>query len=81
MGPWTRASRAVFWTGSPFPKSSAGSTSGCGTGVFTELILEKAAPSEIVAIDPPRHKFFMRAKSRSRRERISASADAGKPAF
>jgi len=52
MGPWTRAVGAVFLDWLAIPEKQRWLDVGCGTGVFTELILEKAAPSEIVAIDP-----------------------------
>ena len=52
MGPWTRAVGAVFLDWLAVPEGQRWLDIGCGTGVFTELISEKAAPSEIVAIDP-----------------------------
>jgi len=52
MGPWTRAVGAVFLDWLAMLEGQRWLDIGCGTGVFTELISEKAAPSEIVAIDP-----------------------------
>jgi SAM-dependent methyltransferase len=52
MGPWTRAVGAVFLHWLAIPAKQRWLDIGCGTGVFTELILEKTAPSEIAAIDP-----------------------------
>jgi SAM-dependent methyltransferase len=63
MGPWTRAVGAVFLDWLAIPEGQRWLDIGCGTGVFTELILEKAAPSKIVAIDPaPAQIFFARGK-------------------
>ena len=68
MGPWTRAVGAVFLDWLAIPQGQRWLDIGCGTGVFTELILEKAAPSEIVAIDPaPAQVAFAREKPIGRR--------------
>ena len=63
MGHGRARSARSFSTGSPFPKGQRWLDIGCGTGVFTELILEKTAPSEIAAIDPaPAQIFYAREK-------------------
>ena len=52
MGRWSRAAGAVFldWL-APFARARWLDV-GCGTGVFTQLILDTQAPSAVVAIDP-----------------------------
>ena len=52
MAPWSRSAGALFldWV-APEP-GRAWVDIGCGNGAFTELILAKAAPSSICAIDP-----------------------------
>ena len=52
MGPWTRAVGAVFLDWLAIPAGRRWLDAGCGTGVFTELLLEKTAPGQVVAIDP-----------------------------
>lgn len=52
MGRWTRAVGTIFldWVA-----PSAGARwldIGCGTGVFTELVLETCSPATVVAVDP-----------------------------
>jgi SAM-dependent methyltransferase len=58
MGPWTRAVGAVFLDWLAIPEKQRWLDVVCGTDVFTELILEKAAPSEIAAIDPVSAQIF-----------------------
>jgi SAM-dependent methyltransferase len=52
MAPWSRSAGALFldWL-APEPGRTWVDV-GCGNGAFTELILAKAAPSSICAIDP-----------------------------
>ena len=52
MGCWSRAVGEVFldWVGSP--SGARWLDIGCGTGILTQLILEKSAPESLVAIDP-----------------------------
>jgi SAM-dependent methyltransferase len=52
MGRWSRAAGAVFldWLA---PRAGARWLDvGCGTGVFTQLILDTQAPSAVIAVDP-----------------------------
>ena len=51
MGSWSRAVGPVFleWLGSP--PSARWLEVGCGTGVFTRLIIDTCAPATLVAID------------------------------
>jgi hypothetical protein len=52
MGRWSRAAGAVF-LGWLSPKPGARWLDvGCGTGVFTELVVETCAPASVVAVDP-----------------------------
>jgi SAM-dependent methyltransferase len=52
MAPWSRAAGAVFldWLG--IPEGRNWLDLGCGTGAFTELLLERTLPGSVVAIDP-----------------------------
>lgn len=52
MGRWSRAAGTVFleWLGPP--KGAGWLDVGCGTGVFTQLVLEFCAPRAIAGVDP-----------------------------
>jgi SAM-dependent methyltransferase len=52
MGRWSRAVGDVFLNWVAPPKSARWIDIGCGTGVFTELILDTCAPASVVAVDP-----------------------------
>jgi ubiquinone/menaquinone biosynthesis C-methylase UbiE len=52
MGPWTRAIGSVFLDWLSIPMGQRWLEVGCGTGSFTELLIETAAPSSVIAIDP-----------------------------
>ena len=64
MGRWTRAVGAEFLGWLAMPKGRDWLDAGCGTGVFTELLLEQARPGRIVAVDPaPAQIAFARKKA------------------
>ena len=70
MGCWSRAAGEAFldWVGS---RSGARWLEvGCGTGVLTQLILDKAAPESLVAIDPAAAQI-QHARPRSLADRVS----------
>lgn len=52
MGRWSRAAGIAFLDWLAPPKNARWLDVGCGTGVFTELVLESCAPAQVVAIDP-----------------------------
>ncbi len=52
MGRWSRAAGALFLDWVEPPRGARWLDVGCGTGVFTELVLDKCAPAEVIAIDP-----------------------------
>lgn len=52
MGPWSRSAGAVFLDWLAQEPGRAWVDVGCGNGAFTELILARAAPSSVCAIDP-----------------------------
>jgi SAM-dependent methyltransferase len=54
VGKWGRAAGSVFLDWLDPPQAAAWLDVGCGTGLFTELILEKCAPASVVGVDPAR---------------------------
>ena len=52
MGRWSRAAGEVFIDWLSLPKGLRWVDVGCGTGAFTELVLDRCAPKQISAIDP-----------------------------
>jgi SAM-dependent methyltransferase len=52
MGRWNRAAGEVFFDWLSLPKGLNWLDVGCGTGAFTELVIDRCAPSNICAIDP-----------------------------
>jgi ubiquinone/menaquinone biosynthesis C-methylase UbiE len=52
MGRWSAANGPVFleWLGAP--PNARWLDVGCGTGIFTEIILDKASPRSLAAVDP-----------------------------
>jgi ubiquinone/menaquinone biosynthesis C-methylase UbiE len=51
MGRWSRAAGEIFLDWVVPPKGARWLDVGCGTGVFTQLVLETCAPEAVVAID------------------------------
>src|SRR5829696_7821835 len=54
MAPWSRAAGAVFLDWLAPPTNAHWLDVGCGTGVFTQLLMERCLPTEVFAIDPVR---------------------------
>lgn len=52
MGRWSRAVGAVFIEWMEAPAGARWLDVGCGTGIFTELILDTCAPAAVSAVDP-----------------------------
>jgi ubiquinone/menaquinone biosynthesis C-methylase UbiE len=52
MGRWSHAAGRVFLQWLAPPRDARWLDVGCGTGVFTQLILETCSPSELSAVDP-----------------------------
>ena len=52
MGRWTRAVGTVFLDWLAPPTDACWLDIGCGTGVFTDLIVSTCSPAKVVAIDP-----------------------------
>jgi ubiquinone/menaquinone biosynthesis C-methylase UbiE len=52
MGRWSRAVGEVFLDWLSLPRGLSWLDVGCGTGTFTELVVERCAPSSMNAIDP-----------------------------
>lgn len=52
MGRWTRAVGAIFLEWVAAPDGARWLDIGCGTGIFTELVLDTCSPESTVAVDP-----------------------------
>ena len=52
MGRWSRAAGTAFLDWLALPPDLRWVDVGCGTGAFTQLLLEKAQPREVRALDP-----------------------------
>ncbi len=52
MGRWSRAAGPVFLNWLAAPGGASWLDVGCGTGIFTELILESTSPKSVAAVDP-----------------------------
>ena len=52
MGRWSRAAGAIFLDWVAPPRNARWLDVGCGTGVFTEVVLDRCSPATVVAIDP-----------------------------
>ena len=52
MGRWTRAAGAIFLDWVAPPAGARWLDIGCGTGAFTELVLDTCSPAAMVAVDP-----------------------------
>lgn len=52
MGRWTRAAGTIFLDWIAPPGGARWLDIGCGTGVFTELVLDMCSPATVAAVDP-----------------------------
>lgn len=52
MGSWSRSVGALFIDWIAPPKNARWLDVGCGTGVFTELLVDTASPAAVSAVDP-----------------------------
>ncbi len=52
MGRWSRAVGSVFLDWVAPPAGACWLDVGCGTGIFTELVVDTCAPSAVFAVDP-----------------------------
>jgi SAM-dependent methyltransferase len=76
MGRWSRAAGAVFldWL-APSP-GARWLDVGCGTGVFTQLVLDRCAPAAISAVDPAQPQIDHARRHRGRQRATFQIADA-----
>src|SRR6187200_3609252 len=70
MGRWTRAIGTIFLDWLAPPTDARWLDIGCGTGVFTDLIVSTCSPATVVAIDPSEPQSKLRARKQSRNEWI-----------
>ena len=67
MGIWSRLAGEIFLDWLAPPSGMRWIDIGCGNGAFTELLVERCAPSEIVGIDPSEGQLaFARTRPASR---------------
>jgi len=52
MGRWSRSAGSVFLDWLDLPPALRWLDVGCGTGAFTQLLLDRCAPREVSAVDP-----------------------------
>ena len=52
MGRWTRAAGSIFLGWVAPPTGARWLDIGCGTGAFTELVVDTCSPATVVAVDP-----------------------------
>jgi ubiquinone/menaquinone biosynthesis C-methylase UbiE len=52
MGRWSRLAGEVFLDWLEIPANLRWLDVGCGDGAFTEALIARCAPSEVVAVDP-----------------------------
>lgn len=52
MGRWSRAAGEIFLDWIAPPKGARWLDVGCGTGIFTELVVDSCAPATVAAVDP-----------------------------
>ena len=57
MGRWSRAVAPVFLDWLAPPSGARWLEIGCGTGVFTEVLLDRASPAAVSAIDPSKEQI------------------------
>jgi SAM-dependent methyltransferase len=70
MGRWSRAAGEIFLDWIAPPKNARWLDVGCGTGVFTELIVDTASPASVSAVDPSQVQI-----EHARRQPIEQRAD------
>lgn len=70
IGHWGRAAGTIFLDWLKPPVGARWLDIGCGTGLFTELILDRQAPKSVVAIDPATSQI-----EHARRKPIARRAD------
>lgn len=71
MGVWSQLAGAAFLEWLALPSGLRWLDVGCGTGAFTELVLEGCAPSQVVGVDPSEAQLvFARARLSSRGARF-----------
>jgi len=71
MGRWSRAAGMIFLDWAAPPRGACWLDVGCGTGVFTELVIDTCSPTEAFAIDSAAQQIdYARRKSVARRARF-----------
>jgi ubiquinone/menaquinone biosynthesis C-methylase UbiE len=76
MGRWSRAAGEVFLDWLSLPKGLSWLDVGCGTGAFTELLINRCAPSSVSAIDPAEDQIAYARKGRASKHVTFRTGDA-----
>jgi SAM-dependent methyltransferase len=76
MGRWSRAAGAVFLDWLAPPPGARWLDLGCGTGVFTRLVLDQCAPAAVSAVDPAQPQIDHARRHRGRQRATFQVADA-----
>jgi ubiquinone/menaquinone biosynthesis C-methylase UbiE len=67
MGRWSRLTGEVFLDWLDVPMNLRWLDVGCGNGAFTEVLIARCAPSEVIALDPSEGQLaFARTRSGAR---------------
>jgi SAM-dependent methyltransferase len=76
MGRWSRTAGEVFLDWLALPEGLDWLDVGCGTGAFTELVIDRCAPANIHAVDPAVDQIAYARKGRAARRATFQTGDA-----
>src|SRR5215217_222260 len=82
MGTWSRIAGEIFLDWLAPPHGLRWIDIGCGSGAFTELLVERCAPAEVQGIDPSEAQLsFARARSLGRMVKFHRGDALALPSF
>src|SRR5215475_8388018 len=76
MGDWSRRVGIVFLDWLAAPSGLKWIDVGCGNSAFTELLVQRCAPTEVIGIDPSEAQLDF---ARKRSDRVRQSSTVGTP--